>query len=91
MQVRRQFAERPGIMNYAEKPDYARCVSIVASSALREMVKPGLLAVLAPCVVGPPGPDTLQAPPGATHTPSISMIYQRAALPLGVALPPMAC
>lgn len=54
MQVRRQFAERPGIMHFAEKPDYARCVSIVASSALRQMVKPGLLAVLAPCVVGPP-------------------------------------
>ena len=34
-QVRRQFAERPGIMTYAEKPDYARCVSIVATSALK--------------------------------------------------------
>ena len=51
LQVRRQFAERPGIMTYGEKPDYARCVSIVASSALREMVKPGLLAVLSPCAV----------------------------------------
>ncbi|KAK9804629.1 hypothetical protein WJX73_001042 [Symbiochloris irregularis] len=51
-EVRRQFAERPGIMTYAEKPDYARCVSMVAASALKEMVKPGLLAVLAPCVVG---------------------------------------
>lgn len=51
-EVRRQFAERPGIMTYAEKPDYARCVSIVATSALQQMVKPGLLAVLAPCVVG---------------------------------------
>lgn len=54
MQVRRQFAERPGIMTYAEKPDYARCVSIVATSALQQMVKPGLLAVLAPCVVSCP-------------------------------------
>jgi hypothetical protein len=35
LQVRRQFAERPGIMTYAEKPDYARCVSIVAASALK--------------------------------------------------------
>ena len=35
MQVRRQFQERPGIMTYAEKPDYARCVSIVATSALK--------------------------------------------------------
>ena len=34
-QVRRQFRERPGIMEYREKPDYARCVSIVAASALR--------------------------------------------------------
>ncbi|KAK9805230.1 hypothetical protein WJX72_007325 [[Myrmecia] bisecta] len=51
-EVRRQFLERPGIMTYAEKPDYARCVSIVAASALREMIKPGLLAVLAPVVIG---------------------------------------
>jgi Na+/H+-translocating membrane pyrophosphatase len=35
VQVRRQFQERPGIMTYAEKPDYARCVSIVATSALK--------------------------------------------------------
>ena len=35
VQVRRQFQERPGIMEYKEKPDYARCVSIVAASALR--------------------------------------------------------
>ncbi|GMH36337.1 hypothetical protein BSKO_04205 [Bryopsis sp. KO-2023] len=51
-EVRRQFAERPGIMTFNEKPDYARCVSIVAESALREMVRPGLLAVFAPCIVG---------------------------------------
>jgi H+-translocating diphosphatase len=51
-EVRRQFAERPGIMTYAEKPDYTRCVAIVAASALRAMVKPGLLAVGAPVVVG---------------------------------------
>ncbi|KAK9905867.1 hypothetical protein WJX75_007849 [Coccomyxa subellipsoidea] len=51
-EVRRQFQERPGIMTYAEKPDYARCVSIVATSALKEMIRPGLLAVLSPCAVG---------------------------------------
>jgi len=51
-EVRRQFTERPGIMTYSEKPDYARCVAIVAASALREMVRPGLLAVLSPVVVG---------------------------------------
>jgi inorganic pyrophosphatase len=52
IEVRRQFAEKPGIMTYQEMPDYARCVSIVAASALREMKKPGLLAVGAPIVVG---------------------------------------
>mmetsp|Transcript_6744 Transcript_6744/g.26251 ORF Transcript_6744/g.26251 Transcript_6744/m.26251 type:complete len:769 (-) Transcript_6744:123-2429(-) len=51
-EVRRQFAERPGIMSREEKPDYGRCVSIVARSALREMIKPGVLAVGAPVAVG---------------------------------------
>lgn len=51
-EVRRQFAERPGIMTYAEKPDYARCVAIVASSALNAMIKPGALAVIGPVIVG---------------------------------------
>mmetsp|Transcript_8281 Transcript_8281/g.30545 ORF Transcript_8281/g.30545 Transcript_8281/m.30545 type:complete len:801 (-) Transcript_8281:107-2509(-) len=51
-EVRRQFMERPGIMTRQEKPDYARCVSIVAASALREMIKPGLLAVGFPIVLG---------------------------------------
>lgn len=52
VEVRRQFAERPGIMTYAEKPDYARCVAIVASSALKAMIKPGVLVVAGPCVIG---------------------------------------
>jgi len=39
-------------MDYSEKPDYYRCVAIVAKSGLREMVKPGLLAVLSPIVIG---------------------------------------
>ncbi|CAK9259218.1 unnamed protein product [Sphagnum jensenii] len=51
-EVRRQFAERPGIMTYQVKPDYARCVSIVASASLREMIKPGALAVISPIVLG---------------------------------------
>jgi len=51
-EVRRQFRERPGIMEGREKPDYARCVDIVTVAALREMVAPGLLAVLTPIVVG---------------------------------------
>ena len=44
VEVRRQFAEKPGIMTRECKPDYSRCVSIVARSALREMLKPGFLA-----------------------------------------------
>src|SRR5438034_1927331 len=51
-EVRRQFKEKPGIMAGTEKPDYARCVDIVTRGALREMVLPGLLAVLTPVAVG---------------------------------------
>ncbi|KAF9617542.1 hypothetical protein IFM89_037354 [Coptis chinensis] len=51
-EVRRQFIERPGIMDYKEKPDYGRCVTIVASASLREMIKPGALAIFTPMVVG---------------------------------------
>ena len=51
-EVRRQFKENPGIMQGTAKPDYARCVDIVTQAALREMVAPGLLAVLTPVVVG---------------------------------------
>ena len=52
VEVRRQFRENPGIMTRETKPDYKRCVSIVAQSALREMIKPGVLAVCGPVVVG---------------------------------------
>ena len=51
-EVRRQFREKPGIMLGTDKPDYARCVDIVTAAALREMVAPGLLAVLTPIAVG---------------------------------------
>jgi K(+)-stimulated pyrophosphate-energized sodium pump len=51
-EVRRQFREIPGIMEGTATPDYARCVDIVTRGALRQMVKPGLLAVLAPVAVG---------------------------------------
>jgi K(+)-stimulated pyrophosphate-energized sodium pump len=52
VEVRRQFKEIPGLMEGTGKPDYARCVDISTRSALREMVIPGLLAVLAPLAVG---------------------------------------
>jgi len=51
-EVRRQFAEMPGIMDYTQKPDYARCVDIVTRSAIREMQLPALIPVVVPIVVG---------------------------------------
>ncbi|PYT37167.1 MAG: sodium-translocating pyrophosphatase, partial [Acidobacteria bacterium] len=51
-EVRRQFKANPGIMKGTAKPDYARCVDIVTVAALKEMVLPGLLAVLTPVAVG---------------------------------------
>ena len=51
-EVRRQFKADPGIMAGTSRPDYARCVDITARAALREMVAPGLLAVVFPIVIG---------------------------------------
>ncbi|MFF2805620.1 sodium-translocating pyrophosphatase [Streptomyces sp. NPDC058000] len=51
-EVRRQFRERPGIMDYTEKPEYGRVVDICTRDALRELATPGLLAVLTPIAVG---------------------------------------
>jgi K(+)-stimulated pyrophosphate-energized sodium pump len=52
LEVRMQFRNHPGIMNFTEKPDYSRVVDIVTADSLRELVTPGLLAVLTPIAVG---------------------------------------
>ncbi len=51
-EIRRQFREIPGLLQGTGKPDTARCVTISTDAALREMVPPGLLAVLSPVIVG---------------------------------------
>jgi K(+)-stimulated pyrophosphate-energized sodium pump len=51
-EVRRQFREHPGIMDYTEKPEYGRVISICTAAAQRELATPALLAVLAPVIVG---------------------------------------
>ncbi|MGM0445645.1 MAG: sodium-translocating pyrophosphatase [Bacillota bacterium] len=51
-EVRRQFKEIPGIMEGTETPDYKKCVDISTAAALKQMVIPGLLAVIVPVVVG---------------------------------------
>ena len=51
-EVRRQFREIPGIMEGTGKPDYARCVDISTRGALREMILPGVMAVVAPLAAG---------------------------------------
>ena len=51
-EVRRQFREHPGIMDRTERPDYSSVIDICTKGALRELVTPALLAVLAPVVIG---------------------------------------
>lgn len=51
-EVRRQFKARPGILKGTTDPDYERCIEISMNSALREMIAPALLAIIAPLAVG---------------------------------------
>src|SRR6185503_17869918 len=52
VEVRRQFREMPGIMDYSQRPDYARVVDITTRAALRQMILPGAVAVATPIIVG---------------------------------------
>src|SRR5438874_5346925 len=52
VEVRRQFREMPGIMDYTQRPDYARVVDITTRAALRQMILPGVVAVATPILVG---------------------------------------
>ncbi len=52
LEVRRQFREIPGLLEGKATPDYGRCIGITTQSALKELVTPGLLAVLTPLALG---------------------------------------
>ena len=52
VEVRRQFREMPGIMDYSQRPDYARVVDITTAAALRQMILPGMVAVITPIAIG---------------------------------------
>jgi len=51
-EVRRQFREIPGIMEYKAKPEYEKCVAISTKASIREMVAPGMIALITPVIVG---------------------------------------
>ena len=51
-EVRRQFREKPGIMDYSERPEYGTCVDIVTRTALREMLVPAAIPIVIPILVG---------------------------------------
>jgi K(+)-stimulated pyrophosphate-energized sodium pump len=59
-EVRRQFREIPGIMDYKAKPEYEKCVAISTKASLREMILPGAIALIVPIIVGfACGPEVL--------------------------------
>src|SRR5207244_13381330 len=51
-EVRRQFREKPGIMDRTERPDYGAVIDICTTASLRELATPALLAVLTPVIIG---------------------------------------
>src|SRR5690606_24233024 len=51
-EVRRQFREIPGIMDYTAKPEYEKCVAISTKASIREMMLPGAIALLTPLIIG---------------------------------------
>jgi len=51
-EVRRQFREIPGIMEYKAKPEYEKCVEISTQASIREMIAPGAIALISPLIVG---------------------------------------
>ena len=51
-EVRRQFREIPGIMEYKAKPEYEKCVAISTEASIREMIAPGAIALITPVIVG---------------------------------------
>ncbi|MFM2017321.1 MAG: hypothetical protein RL007_977, partial [Bacteroidota bacterium] len=59
-EVRRQFREIPGIMEYKAKPEYEKCVAISTKASIREMIMPGAIALITPVIVGfTMGPEVL--------------------------------
>ncbi len=59
-EVRRQFREIPGIMDYTAKPEYEKCVAISTKASIREMMLPGAIALITPLIVGfSLGPEVL--------------------------------
>lgn len=51
-EVRRQFREIPGIMEYKAKPEYEKCVDISTKASIREMIMPGAIALITPVIIG---------------------------------------
>jgi len=78
-EVRRQFAEIPGLMDGTGRADYAKCVDITTAAALREMVAPGLVAVFLPLAVGVfLGPETLGGVLAGSLTSGVPLAIQLA-------------